>query len=264
LGGIAKGSALMAGLDQFSSQSLDSRFFEEAIFEGKGYEAPHSFSKTELGDTEFGVKYNFFQAKGLYLTALLGGRAPTGSAPSLTNKFDTGSGYGNWATGAHLYQTWDATSFLSLGGAEKLTLHFDDTRERAVPRNANDSLPSLLPADGQVQDVSRSQPPKIETEFSATVYPFGKVFSMYGAHQYRAKGKDSFNGPGNLYYNGLADGTNFSAHFAEVGMTFSTIPLYRDKAFFLPMEIQALYNTPLTAENTVLAPFGRMDLIVYF
>jgi hypothetical protein len=256
--------AMTDGLFDFGNKQLDTAFFTNTLFTSKGYEAPKDFEKTQVGDLEVGGKYNFYRNETLYLTGLIGARAPTGARASISNPFDKGTSKEAWGLAAQFLQEVQLTRGLSLGGAAKYCYSFSDTRERAVPRNETDSLPSLLAKDGQVQQVTRKTADQIETEVSAGYKLPGEMFGLWGAYQYSKKGQDKFTGPGNLYYQGMSKNTEWALHAGEVGVEFSTIPAFRKGSFKVPMEISLLYNTPLKGRNTPMASYARMDLMLYF
>ena len=252
---------LTMAADQYT---FDTRMFEKVCFTDKGYEIPHDFNKTELGDVEFGGKYKLYGDDAMISTGLLGFRVPTGSDPSLTNLFDKGTSNGAYASALQYFHEFFPTSNLTVGGMGKLTYYFADTKRRAVPKNEGDSLPSVKPEDGQVQDVSRQQAPLLESELSLE-YKFGqKAFSVWGAYQYLQKGRDKFSGPGNLYYEGLAKNTEKTLTTAEVGVGYSTIPAFRKKKFSVPLEVTLLYSQPVSGRNSALQSYGRVDFMVYF
>ncbi len=252
------------GLRQVGALNMNTAYFENAIFTEKGYETPHDFEKTEAGDLEFGVKYNFYKKERFYATVQIGARAPTGSSPSMTNVYDKGSGNGSWAAGLQTFQEYEATSYLNLGASQKVTHNFADKHARAVPRDSEDSLPSLRPEDDQVEDVKREQALLFETELSSTVFLMEKSISLSGAYQYLSKGADRYSGNKNLYYEGLAKNTAQERSAAELGMGYSTIPAFRKKKFSVPLEVQALYNMALSGVNVPDYSYVRMDMIVYF
>ncbi len=255
---------LTNGIYSFSTKSFDTAFFESALFTSKGYQPPRDLESTQWGDTRMGLKYNLYAKDGFWFTALAGTRIPTGSNPSLTNRLDGGTGQGNWGIGAQLFQDWEMNPVVTLSSAQKVTHSLPDTRQRAVPRDSADTLPSVRPEDGQVQDVTRKQGLEFEGELASTLTPFGKSWSLWGAYQLLTRGKDTFSGPGNLFYAGLSEGTSVLSHAAELGVGFSTIPAFRDKRFAVPLEVKALYNTVVAGRNTPYASYGRLDLIVYF
>lgn len=256
--------AITDGLVKFGNKEFNQSFFEKALFTDKGYEAPHDFTDSHVGDVEFGGKWNFYKTDMLVSTVLLGGRIPTGSSPSLANKFDNGTGKGAWGSAVQFLQEVEPVRNLIFEASAKGTYNFSDTRERAVPRDANDTLPSLLPKDGQVQSVKRTLGMMWESELAATYRILDGVWGVWSAYQYTGKGSDKFSGPGNLYYAGLSKNTASDLHAGEVGVEFSTIPAFRRGAFKVPLEVSLLYNTPIKGRNTPVTSYTRMDVMLYF
>ncbi|OFZ15328.1 MAG: hypothetical protein A2Z20_11345 [Bdellovibrionales bacterium RBG_16_40_8] len=256
---------LQNALYQFGIESFDRGMFVKSIFTAKGYDAPSSFDKTELGDVVFGGKYNFYKNEHFYSTALLGARAPTGSTPSLTNIYDKGCGSGSWGIAGALYEEYLPKKSISFVAMQKLSYAFSDTRERAVPKNQDDALPSLLAKDGQVQNVTRTQALSFDSELSSTLRLLrDSELSIWGAYQFSAKGKDQYSGPGDLYYAGLENATDNISHNLEIGAGYSTIPAYRRKAFSVPGEIQLVYNSVIDGKNIPYMNYAYMNLMIYF
>lgn len=133
-----------------------------------------------------------------------------------------------------------------------------------MPKDADDSLPSLLPADGQVQRVTRQRGAQLETDVAASWRFLGDKMGVWTSYQYSQKAKDKFSGPGNLYYDGLAKNTDWQLHAGEVGIDYSTIPLFRRGKFALPLEVSLLYNKALKGRNTPDVSYARMDFMLYF
>jgi len=257
---------LSAGLLSVDGMSLDTQFFANSLFTSKGYEAPHNFVKTEIGDLESGFKYRFYENrdKSYALATQWGVRLPTGSAPSLTHVFDKGSGAGSYATALSLFQDVTVAKGLVLGSMAKGWYFLADTRERAVPRDADDALPSLLDEDGQVQATTRQPGMQIDAELALTYSFYRDIYSIYAAYQYSAHGEDRFDGPGDLYYDGLSRDTEWTRSAIEAGASISTIAWYRAKKFPVPGKINLIYSNTLAGTNTPLTSFFRTDLIVYF
>ena len=243
---------------------MDTAFFTRSLFTAKGYEVPQNFSKTELGYTEVGAKY-LVHKDSLFITSVLAGvRLPTGSDESLTNPLDQGTGENVWGLGIEAVQSYRPASFVSLIGAFKSKLFLPDTKDRAVPLNENDVLPSLLPADGQVQPVRRAMGPRFDAEIGALFSVADSGFTFWGNYIYTDKATDSFSGPGDLYYEGLSRDTAYNSSAAEFGLGYSTITAYRQGKFFMPMQVTAQYNNTFAGTNAPKSEYGRVDLKVYF
>ncbi|MEQ1876350.1 MAG: hypothetical protein ABL958_06875 [Bdellovibrionia bacterium] len=255
---------VQAGLGTFGATNFGTPFFAAKLFTDKGYEVPRDFDVTEFGDVELGAKFNFYKHSHWIVSMVGGLRIPTGSTAALNNIFDKGSGTGAWGIGAQFVEAYVPASWVTLTAMQKMTYSFPDTRDRAVPKDENDTLPSLLPADGQVQSVTRNQTAEIVTELSSTFYFDQETYSAWTAYQYGYKGHDRYTGAGNLYYAGLSKGTNWQKHTGELGVGYSTIPAFRKQKFPVPGELQLLYNTLLDGQNVPLSSYVRMDFIAYF
>ena len=263
---IAANSAGNAELNAALAQvaALDAQAWENIIFRDKGYDAPSEFTTSNLGYTEVGAKYKILEGDWHYSSILMGVRVPTGKDPSLKNPLDTGTGANYWGIGAQLFQDFYVSRALSLGAAAKYEYYPTHTKTLAVPKDANETLPSLLPEAGQVQQVKRKVGGQLDAEVSTTYEFDGDFVSLWAAYQYKKKAGDRFSGTGNLYYEGLSRGTRIEAFFGEVGVGLSTISLYRKKKFAVPMAVSLLYNTTLAGSNTPAASSARVDMKFYF
>ena len=255
---------LSDGLDAFAAQALDTAYFQNKLFTEKGYDVPTDFSKTELGDVEFGFKTRFH--KNAYSTSslLVGMRAPTGSLPSRTNLFDRGSGGGAWAAGVQAFNEVYPFSWLTLGSAVRLGHHFPFRMGMAVPKDEADALPSVRPEDGQWRTVTRRLGFEVTGELSATASLYGGRLLAWGAHQFVQRGAESVRGEDGLRYALLERNTYLDQRTFEIGTGYSSIPDFRAGRASVPFEIQALYNWLVAGRNTPVISFLRVDLMAYF
>lgn len=254
--------ALSAGLESLAG--FNTAFYEEQLFTAKGYEAPRDFNKTQLGDLELGGKLNFHSNEYRASTIQLGFCAPTGAKSNLRNPFDKGNSKETWGMAGQFFQEFYPVKPLTLGAAAKLSVFLPDTRERAVPKNESDGLPSLKPEAGQVQQVRRQRGSQVDAEVSSELKLFGDAVAVWGAYQYAQKAADTYSGTGNLYYEGLGKNSEWNATTGEAGVGYSTIPAFRKKKFKVPLEVTLLYSKTLSGKNTPLSSYARMDLMVYF
>lgn len=264
---MAKG--VWDGLTSLETQNLNSAFLTQRVFTSKGYISPEDQEITEFGDMELGVKYSLYAENDTF-AAILGRVAiPTGTTGDLTNPFYAGSGYGAWGAGIEAYyETSFFDQWLTVGAAAKHRHYFNDTRSRAVPLADDDSLPSLLPESGQVQDVTRSNGEQLKTELSLQLNLPGKRFKFWGAHQMWLKGEDSFEGPTvagrDLDYAAMGKDTDYELQMWEFGTRFSTIQMFYEKRIKVPFEIDLSYNTAFKGRNVRKAEYGRVDFKLYF
>lgn len=251
-----------AGLQQIAN--FNTAYWENAIFASQGYDVPSNLDRTDFGYTEAGVKYLIYQNDWYATSALTGVRIPTGRDESLTNPLDRGTGGNYWGTALQWLQEFNPTAWLTFSSSAKYDYYFRDTKIRAVPKNENDKLPSLLPQNGQVKSVKRKPGDLLATEVAASYKFPGNKFSVFGAYQYNVKARDKYTGPGDLHYAGLSRFTDYRSTNAEFGGEFSTIMMYRQQKFPVPMQVGMLYNMTLTGKNVPDTKFGRVDLKFYF
>ncbi len=257
--------ALTAGLQQASATTLNTRFFESALFTSKGYQSPNGrIQGTELGDVEVGAAYNFFKSEKVMATTQLGFRLPTGTMGELDNFFDSGVGEGSLSFGAYFFEEYNPTDRIMLSAAQKFEYHFSDTRRRAVPLNPGDSIPSILDADGQVQDVTRTRGLQFMGELGATTYMYDRSVQFWAATQYETEGSASYSGPGDLYYEGLGADSFYQYWGGEIGFKYSTLRAFVNKKASIPYEFSLQYNRKLSGQNVSMSSYGRADLVVYF
>lgn len=111
--------AITDGLVSVGGSTFDAAFFQNSLFAAKGYQGPKDFDKTQIGDLEFGVKYNFYNSDILASTALVGMRLPTGTQPALDNIFDQGTSKGAVSACIQGLQDIKLSKSTSLLGAAK-------------------------------------------------------------------------------------------------------------------------------------------------
>ena len=264
---VNSNAAVKEGLEKVEAVSLDSASMIRSAFTAKGYEGPRDFESTRVGDIEMGAKYQHLKNENWKGAFTLGMRLGTGATESLTNPFDSGTGTGAYALGLVADHSYQINHRLEVGAMAKGSYSFKDTRQRAVPVNEADSLPSLLAADGQVQDVTRQIGFKFNSQLWAAYSFFGDQLEAWGAWDVQSKAQDSFQGAnpgGKLRYDLLGQDTESSIQSASFGLEYSTIPLFRKKKFPVPLQVGAFYSFPVTGKNETIGPYTRMDLKLYF
>jgi NAD(P)-dependent dehydrogenase (short-subunit alcohol dehydrogenase family) len=132
--------------------------------------------------------------------------------------------------------------------------------------NAWSGEPNLMPysvSKGALMTLTRNLGDMLETE-AGIDYSFGnRAFNTYAAYLNSVKESDLYRGDGTRN-EGALTAPSTVAHKIDVGIGYSTIPLYRQKRFAVPMQIKASYNSTLGGRNTAIASFTRVDLIAFF
>lgn len=88
----------------------------------------------------------------------------------------------------------------------------------------------------------------------------------YGFLAYRGgiKGKDRVSGPAGFDYSSLEDETDLISHIGKVGVGFSSLGLYAQKKFPLPMYAELQYRNRFAGENVFKSEYIGLTLGVFF
>jgi hypothetical protein len=260
----AAAAALEAGLNSFEAQKPTAAVFEQALFTSKGYEVPSgTISGSGVGDIELGGKYQFISSGRHTLAVQSGVRLPTASyRPNPAKLLDQASGDAQTDVGAQVFYDFALNSNLKLSANTRYTMQLSDNENIPVPAFGQVGLTDLTDANS-FQNVKRNLGDMLETE-AGIDYSFGnRAFNTYAAYLNSVKESDLYRGDGTRN-EGALTAPSTVAHKAEIGVGYSTIPLYRQKRFAVPMQIKASYNSTLGGRNTAIASFTRVDLIAFF
>lgn len=251
---------LAKGLDQVSQKSFGYDF----VFGDRGYDVPENFSKTELGDVEFGGKYRFFNTEKFMSAFKFSIRTPTGSGGSNVNPLDVGSGGEAWVLNPTVFQNINLNKTIALVAFLGAEYSIPYKRKMPIPRNANDELPSLLESDGQLQDTKIKKGMLLKTGLRTKINIPGNIFYVWSSYLYDKKGEDKFSGGGDLFYEGLSKDTDYDLETGTIGISFSTIDLYRKKKFAVPLKLELSHSRFLNGRNYPDVSYSLASLQVYF
>jgi hypothetical protein len=254
---------VQAGVRSFAEKAPTTATFENALFTSKGYETPHDFSFQSLGDVEIGAKYKFYEQDRLVMGLKSGFRLPTTThMKDYRNPLDRTAGDDqlDFAT-AYLTQFMPNPNLI-FGASAQFTMQFADTRNMFVLKPGETGLPALDPDHND--KVRRNLGELLETEVSASYLFMDQQFRTYSLWSFSTKATDSYSGTKDLDYGSLSKDSRTLAHRAELGLAYSTIPLFRRKKFAVPLETKLAYNTSLYGVNTPDNDYFRLDMIVYF
>jgi len=250
------------GVNTFNSNAPNVHTFEDAIFTSNGYYIPSDFKYSGLGDIEVGGKYQVYKANNITSAFTGGVRLPTGShKKDFKNILDQNTGDGQYDLAFELANEYAPWKFLSVGVGSRYTMQLQDKETIPLLRNGQTGLPNLNDAN-TFQEVSRNMGDYIETEVGS-VFKFWS-FEVNAAYMHYYKFLDSFKGPAGYQVSELAEKSDKVSHRYEVGLKFTTIPMFAKKKFFMPLEAKISYTDLLAGRNTTRSSYTRFDFIVYF
>jgi hypothetical protein len=147
---------------------------------------------------------------------------------------------------------------LQLNGTFRYRLFLPDRKVRRVPTSVNQ------PVTMTKVKVDRDLGDELEFEGSAA-YTLFKGLSVSGQYQFGFKLKDAVSGPQDLSFKALEDETNWTSHIAIAGVSYTTIPLYREQQFPWPLSVSLLYRNRFAGSNNILkSQYLSLAFAVFF
>lgn len=259
-------SELSDGLGELAGEALDGEFFKDKIFREKGYVLNSKQEESSLGDIELRGRYRYLRKRKHVHSLEMGVVFPTGKPRAIDNIFDPGSGSGKWSVLVENRDQWyfDRRRNHSLDLKTGVLFSLADQRERAIPKDEEDDLPSLLPEDGQVQLSTERSAPRFLASLGMTNQFYRKRINVESSVTYETQGKSQFQGPGDLFYEGLEGDTGYSKLAAELAVGYSSVYDYMRTKKGIPFQALLRYNKTLGGANTEDVSYIRTDLVLFF
>ncbi len=241
---------LGAGLDINGDGAID--------IQGFGYERVESWSDDGLSDIEIGARYQYLKTEDWRLAFTGGVRLPTGDTEDPDNLVDYGFGSGAYALLFRFNNDYTGIKNLVLNATFRYDLILPDEEEKRVTDEVNQVITT------NKEKVDRDLGDVIELEASGT-YQFSEGFGFSLLYQYGHAFEDEISGDKGFNYESLEDETDYTEHVFIAGLSYSTIPLYKEKKFRLPLIASIKYRNRFAGSNNVLkSRYIGLDLAIYF
>jgi len=238
------------GLDINSDDTVD--------IQGFGYKPIQTWSDSGLSDIEVGCRYQYLKTENWRLALTGGVRFPTGEVDDPDNLVDYGFGSGAYALLFRFNNDYIGIANLVLNATFRYHLYLPDKETLRVPDDAN------RPITSNKEKVERDLGDVIELEASG-IYQFSEALSLSLLYKYGFGLKDEISGNQGFNYKSLEDETDYTEHVGIIGLGFSTIPLFREKKFPMPLTASILYRNRFAGSNNVLkSQYIGLGLQVYF
>lgn len=210
-----------------------------------GYEPISNETKTRIGDVKLVNKYQIYKDPYIGVAIKQDITMPTGTPADPDKIVDVGSGDGQWDLGLGIAADYFATSYFTLTGAFSYTAQLPDTVRRHLPVSVDNTI------SADVDDsIYRNLGDIFSTSLGAKLTLF-EVWGLSTAYAYQYKTADTYQG--SVFeasrYEILEFDTHQTMHSAQLGIDFSTIPMFRKKTFPLPLSVALGYSWVLAGEN---------------
>ena len=134
---------------------------------------------------------------------------------------------------------------LLLDGTVRYDIQLPDKENKRVPSRVD------LPLTANREKVKRDLGDVLQLEFMGR-YDFTKSFSGGVKYLYAKKLKDHVEGNLGFNYSSLEDETNFEHHNAYLFITYSTLQMYNEKKFPVPLGLKLEYRNRFAGKNNAL------------
>ena len=237
------------GLDVNGDGSID--------IQGYGFDPIKSWSRSGISDIEAGLRYQYYKSNNWRLAVTGAMRFPTGREDDPDSLVDYPFGTGAWAALFRVHQDYVGTKNLLLSATLKYDLYLPDHKVMRIPDDVNRPLTS------NKEEVDRDIGDFFELEVSGT-YEFYQGFSFFLLYKFGHKWRDDISGSMGYAYNVAEAETNAKEHVYIVGFQYSTLPLYLEKKFPIPLTAFIGYRDRFAGENLLKSDYLNIGLTVYF
>lgn len=244
---------------------------------GFGFKRFQTWEGNGLRDLETGFRYQYLKTEDWRLAFTGGWRFPTGRVDDIDNLTDYPFGSGAYALLFRfnhdyvLSNLWKGTPKTSgeggvitpgpgdlvLNGTFSYDLVFPDKIKKRISSDANN------PIALNKEKVNRNIGDSFQLEGSAK-YGLLEGLSFTGTYRYGFKNKDRVTASIG-HVRGLEEETRSNEHIYIVDLSYSTLPLYAQKKFFLPLTASVSYRNRFAGSNNVLrSQYIGLALKVFF
>jgi hypothetical protein len=242
------------GTERFTTDDVQNMLVQEY-----GYKRIGSWSGSGLSDIEVGARYQYLKTEKWRLAFTGGVRLPTGETDDPDDLMDYALGSGAWGLLFYFNNDYTGIKNTILNLTLKYDLILPDKEEVRVPEDVNQPI---VPIENK-EEVDRDIGDIIEINASAR-YQFLKGSSVYLEYLYAHKFKDSVSGNKGLAYDQLEAESDRIEHVFKIGLGYSTIPLYQEKKFPVPLTVDILYRNRFAGKNALKSDYIGIGLAVFF
>lgn len=226
----------------------------------KGYKDLVDEQHSDIGDVTLAAKYQAYKDSMVAVAVAPKLVVPTGRTPDVDKVVDIAPGDGQWDVGVSTVVDVTPISKLTLTTAAGYTYQAPATKAKRIPVSADETLSADVDSDvheklGDVMNASLGARYKIHELWTA---------GMAYAYQYKIADSYSGNKYDSARYDVLAQDTEQRMQTAQVGLSYSTVPLFVAKKFMIPLEASVNYSSVLSGRNVNKIDLTSVELVAFF
>tara|TARA_R110000868_G_scaffold132380_3_gene343223 strand:+ start:43778 stop:44944 length:1167 start_codon:yes stop_codon:yes gene_type:complete len=230
---------------------IDVRIIQNLFVNYYKYKPLGKWEATGFGDFEFGVMWNFYQEDDLGLLVNFGGVAPTGREDSPDILQDISFGDGQWDNFIEVGGDYKLTDDLSLDAWTRYTLQYKFKKNVRQPENKDFPMTEKK----GISEIDLGDKILLGTQINYSIDDQWSPSLNY-IFEYKAKDNYSSNSPTADAIN--ESNTELRSHTVRLGISYSTLELFKQKKFILPGAINFAIQSVLGGKNT--PKYERADL----
>ena len=221
-----------------------------------GFRRVADWSGNSFGDIVAGARYQYYKSKNWRLAATGGVQFPTGKWDDPNNLVDNNTGYDAWGLKLQLQQDY----IYQAGGAKEpspvllpgdffintvfgYNPIFPDTKPFRVCDPHRPVCPDFD------KNVRRNTGDVFEAGISGTLALLFKGLTLSAYYNYEYKMKDNFRGKLGFDYDALVIESDYRSHIVVGKLSYSTLPLYLEKSFPIPLNASIVYRERVAGTN---------------
>ncbi len=225
-----------------------------------GYKPLEDRRSTEMGDIVIANKLQLHKSETLVVAVQPELTMPSGRTEDVTELIDVAPGDGQVDVGISGLADFEVTSWFGLSGQLGVTTQLPGQRAMRIPQSEDSvTTPDVDPF------TTHDLGDKVVTSLVARWTLYEGLTALTG-YNYQYKGSDKFSGT--LYeekrYDWLSKNTDQEMHAAQLGLGYSTIPLFRQQKFAVPFDTKISYTMILKGKNVPADNLGSFELSMYF
>ncbi len=226
----------------------------------KGYSSLENETRSGLGDITIAGKYRVFKTDDYALAIVPKVILPTGETADVNKLIDVAPGAGVWDIGISAIQSYQFNGRFSLVQSAGFTKQLPMYRAKRIPFD---------PTMTSSPDIDESTRVQLGDIFSGQVGPKYKLTSLLtlgGALAYQYKAPDVYAGDqfDPSHYEWMSINTEQVMFSGQMGVNFSTVPLYKAQSFAVPLEVSLSYANVFSGRNVNTTELYSAALALFF
>jgi hypothetical protein len=231
---------------------------QNLLVEQFGYKRVETWSGRGLSDIDVGFRYQYLKTENWRLAFTGGVRIPTGEEDDLDDLMDYPLGRNAYALLFNFNQDYIGIKNLVLNTTFRYKLYLPDKETLRILYDVD------KPITPYKEKVDRDYGDIIELEVSGT-YEFLQGWNVLLLYKYGFAFENDIDGDMGYVYSSLEDETDYSEHVGIIGLSYSTIELYKQKKFSVPLTASISYRNRFAGSNNSLrSEYISVGLQVFF